>query len=141
MKINQTSGEDLAIPGLHDSNNVLSGSEGLRLALLPRDLYSSDLRNDDTNYMKSQSVPSEFDGYNVPSRSLATFAVRPRRVKRLSEPYGRCSKVNPMLNEHWQRADNTSHVMLPRVARGSAYKVTWLNDAIAVTSIICISWH
>ena len=106
MKFNQTSEEDFVILGLHDSDNVLSGSEGLRLAILPHDLSSS-------RDVNSENIPSEFDGYNVSSRSLASFAVRPRRVNRASEPHGRCSKVNPMMNERYLReTDNNSRYVI-----------------------------
>ena len=41
------------------------------------------------------------EGFDVPPRRSASFALRPRRIKRLGRPYGICSDVTHVIHQNW----------------------------------------
>ena len=77
-------GEDESSDGVEeqswmDYKKFHAGSDGVRVVIYPPNAYC---------------VP-ETEGYDVPPRTSASFAVRTRRITRLGRPYGDCNHRNP----------------------------------------------
>ena len=81
VSVNLTLVESVGIiPGINDDRSVLSGSEGVRVLIVQKGL----------------SPRPALEGFDVPPRTFASFAVRSRRVRRLGPPHGTCVNWNPM---------------------------------------------
>ena len=69
---------------LYDCEHFTSGSDGVVVTILS---------NDEQGFW---TFDYDRDFYDVPPRTLASFAIRPRRVKRMQPSHGNCSDVNPL---------------------------------------------
>ena len=91
MKVNMTldkgDGSVRKFPGLYHSESAVLGSGGVRVLMLP-------------DYGIEFAFPAS-EGFNVPPRIAASFAVRPRQVKRMKPPYGQCSDKNSLLKVNY----------------------------------------
>ncbi|ELT93676.1 hypothetical protein CAPTEDRAFT_65218, partial [Capitella teleta] len=67
------------LPGLHESNSAVSGSEGVRVVIHP-----------------PGTEPFPFtEGLDTPPGFSASFGIRPRLNIRIGQPYGNCTEQNP----------------------------------------------
>ena len=87
MRVNLTlTGSDTTVPGLYERQSVASGGDGVRVQLHP-----------------PRTLPwLSAQGYDVPPRMSASFAIRTRRVRRMGWPYGRCNEENPFAHDSFK---------------------------------------
>lgn len=67
------------LPGLHESRSPMSASDGVRVVVHPPE---------------SKPFPLT-EGYDIPPGFAASLGIKARRNKRISAPYGNCTRVDP----------------------------------------------